>query len=574
MRLSSFSVENYRSITTARKVPLSQYSLLVGANNEGKSNILHALALGMDVLANWTSSTRRMPDGTVLRKPRFDYYRSSARYDWEIDFPVGKQKSSEKDKTTKITLEFILDDKEQQQFSNDIKSRLNGSLPIQITFAANGEASLLVQKPGRGQASLTKKSIRIAEFISKRLQFVYVPAIRTSHSASRIIQELVELRIASVEQNQRYQAALSTIEELQKPIFDEIEKSIKDSISRFLPNVKSVQLKPKREARAMALRREVEILVNDGNLTRLDRKGDGVQSLAALALMRQKDEKPEGVSRIIAIEEPESHLHPRAVHELRSVIEGLAADNQIVLTSHSPLFVKVQDISNTVIVKNSKAQCARSVAEIRDALGVRFSDNLQNARVVALVEGVDDVRSLSAITQHKSEILRMAIEQGVLIFDHLGGASSLGQKAAFYQASACQVQCFVDNDKAGRSAVDKAISSQAITIADVNMSTIPGWAESELEDLYDARIYKDEFLQKFGVDVGAKLKGAKNVKWSDRVKAIFIEAGKPWSDDVKNQTKWWLSEFAKENCANIVRESTSGALANFIAATELKVGAL
>ncbi|MGR3713740.1 MAG: AAA family ATPase [Shimia sp.] len=46
----SFSVENYRSITTARKIPLSDYSLLVGANNEGKSNILHALTLGMDAL--------------------------------------------------------------------------------------------------------------------------------------------------------------------------------------------------------------------------------------------------------------------------------------------------------------------------------------------------------------------------------------------------------------------------------------------------------------------------------------------------------------------------------------------
>ena len=53
MRLVSFSVSNFRSITTAKKVPLSNYSILVGANNEGKSNILNALAIAMGVLVEF-----------------------------------------------------------------------------------------------------------------------------------------------------------------------------------------------------------------------------------------------------------------------------------------------------------------------------------------------------------------------------------------------------------------------------------------------------------------------------------------------------------------------------------------
>jgi len=42
MRLIRFSVLNYRSITTAHKIEMSNLTVLVGKNNEGKSNILRA----------------------------------------------------------------------------------------------------------------------------------------------------------------------------------------------------------------------------------------------------------------------------------------------------------------------------------------------------------------------------------------------------------------------------------------------------------------------------------------------------------------------------------------------------
>lgn len=37
MRLIRFSVTNYRSITTAHKIQMSNMTVLVGKNNEGKS---------------------------------------------------------------------------------------------------------------------------------------------------------------------------------------------------------------------------------------------------------------------------------------------------------------------------------------------------------------------------------------------------------------------------------------------------------------------------------------------------------------------------------------------------------
>ena len=573
MKLVAFSVENYRSITTARKIPLSGYSLLVGANNEGKSNILHALALGMDALSNWVQLARRMPDGRIVRSSRslLGEQITNSRYDWKTDFPINKQGKSGATRVTKITFEFQFDEKEVDAFKAEIKSNLNGTIPILISFG-HDSTDLSVQKPGRGHATLNKKSSKIAEFVSSRIRFEYIPAIRTADSATRIISQLVERELRRIESNPEYIAALDKIEMLQKPIFDKLASTIQTTVSSFLPSVKSVSLVPQREARSRALRREVEVMVDDGSLTKLSRKGDGVQSLAALALMRHISEQhSEGISTIIAIEEPESHLHSRAIHELRTVIEELSRSNQIVLTSHSPLFVKINNLKNTVIVQNSKAKCAEHVSEVREALGVRFSDNLQNASLVLLVEGSDDIASLRAILVEKSPTIKKALAGGVITFDDLGGASSLSQKASFYQSSACQVQCFLDNDASGKLAVDKAIASRSLSISDINLCVVPGQDESELEDLYDVNVYQQAFLKEFGVDPKLRPVGKKGRKWSDVMERIFKESGKPWSPQIKASVKNWMAQYSSDNGNTIIRKETEKSLLAFIASVEGKL---
>lgn len=320
MKLVSFSVENFRSITAARKIPLTDYSLLIGANNEGKSNILHALSLAMNalILAHWK-------DKPVRPRPasRAAYY-WGLDYDWSRDFPITKQKRINDNSQTKISLEFQLDDNEIKTFKKQIKSNLNGTLPIAVSF--NREMfSFSVQKPGKGSTALNKKSQQIASFISQRIRFEYIPAIRTSKSAGQVINKLLDNELLSLEENPKYIEALNKIEELQKPIFDELAETIQKTISRFLPKVKDVRLESSREARRTALRREVAILVNDGRETNLGRKGDGIQSLVTLALMRHASEQSHtNSSTVIAIEEPECHLHSRAIHEVRSVIEELS----------------------------------------------------------------------------------------------------------------------------------------------------------------------------------------------------------------------------------------------------------
>nr|WP_254430556.1 MULTISPECIES: AAA family ATPase [unclassified Ruegeria] len=429
-----------------------------------------------------------------------------------------------------------------------------------------------VRKPGRGQATLTKKSTRIADFVSQRIRFEYIPAIRTAQSATKVISRLVERELYRLESDPEYAGAVRKIEELQQPVFDELANTIQTTVSNFLPGVKSVELKSRSESRFQSLRRDVEIIVDDGNLTKLHRKGDGVQSLVALALMRHGSEQnEEDVSTVIAIEEPESHLHPRAVHELRSVIETLARKNQVVLTSHSPLFVNPHDLRNTIIVKASKAAPASHVGEIREALGVRFSDNLENARLVLLVEGTDDAKVLKQVLFNRSPILQKALEAGTVTFDHLGSASGLRQKASFYRAGACLVQCFLDDDSAGQSATKRALDDKVLKLRDVNLCSVPHLDEAELEDLYDKSVYSSAFLAEFGVDPKRKPKGKVKQKWSNFIERLFKEAGKPWNESVKFEVKHWLAEFAAENSEKIINSKISGPIDSFISTAEEKL---
>jgi len=69
-----------------------------------------------------------------------------------------------------------------------------------------------------------------------------------------------------------------------------------------------VKIEVPESRRRVAIRRDFNVVIDDGTPTNLEYKGDGVKSLVALGLLKNKRAHP-GAS-IIAIEEPESHLHP------------------------------------------------------------------------------------------------------------------------------------------------------------------------------------------------------------------------------------------------------------------------
>ncbi len=565
MELVSFSVSNYRSITSAYKLPIRRPTVLIGPNNEGKSNILRALVASLQFLATL--------GGVRLRNDRItSVIRARDIYDWPRDFPVSLQAKSP-DGETVFDLEFRLSDTEVEQFRLDVKSNLNGTLPIQLRFGA-GETKLIVLKQGKGGTALTSKAQVIARFVARHIHFAYIPAVRTATSATQIVNDLVDRELSLIEAKPEYTAALSALAELQKPVLAQIAASIKTTLSEFLPNVKEVVVQISEDARYRALRRSCEIVIDDGTATALDKKGDGVQSLAALSLMKHASHSgSSGRSLVLAIEEPESHLHPRAIHQLREVLDELSTQHQVIVTTHCPLFVDRTNLRSNILVNNKRANPAKSVAELRDALGVRASDNLRNAEIALVVEGEEDRKTLAALLPTASKRIGTALQTGLIAIDTLGGGTNLSYKLGQLRETLCTCHSFLDYDKAGLTAAQKAETEGLAVPADITHAICPGLDESEFEDMLDESIYGEFIRNKYGASLASpKFKGKK--KWSDRLKAAFEHQGKVWSGKLEAQIKSEVAELVAANPIKALNAHKKGAFDGLVVALEGKLNAL
>lgn len=117
MQLTYFTVSNYRSITAAYRIDLKNVTVLVGKNNEGKSNLIKALDLAMKIL-HYVGITKRR----VI---------PARSYSWIEDFPISLQNNKKlKNKHTEFRLDFLLNDTEVAEFYNAVGSWINGELSI------------------------------------------------------------------------------------------------------------------------------------------------------------------------------------------------------------------------------------------------------------------------------------------------------------------------------------------------------------------------------------------------------------------------------------------------------------
>ena len=445
MQLIKFSVTNFRSITAAHKIDVSATTVLIGKNNAGKSNMLHALQVAMELLQEHARANSR----GLRRLYRDEDY----SYRWKRDFPILLQERKAVNQTI-LKLEFLLTDEEIIEFMQAIGSNLNGSLPLEIRIGKDNEPDIQLKKTGKNTKTLSKKSGKIADFIASRIYFNYIPAVRTDKEAIEIISRMLSQELRVLEKDENYLRALNVIQELQQPILNELSNNLEVPLKEFLPSIKGVKIEVPDSRRRIGLRRDFNLVIDDGTPTNLEYKGDGVKSLVALGLLKNKRAHP-GAS-IIAIEEPESHLHPGAIHQLNDIIHSLAEQNQVIITTHNPLFVDRRDIRSNIIISKGKATPARNVGGIRDLLGIKASDNLTHANFALVVEGAEDVISLKAILPNLSTKIGKHLKDNVLVIEPIGGAGNLSYKLSLLKTSLCETYTLLDNDEAGRTAYEKS----------------------------------------------------------------------------------------------------------------------
>lgn len=505
MKIVSFNIKNYRSIVEAPKINLNDYNVLLGKNNEGKSNIIRALSVCMNCINDF----RRFRYSI-----RSDYSLNNKIYSWEKDFPISLQNRKIGRKSI-FELELFLNDEELNEFNQFLKTRIkihNIIMKIEIGDDNKPEVSF----PTRGTNSLTKKKEQVLSFLSDKISFNYIPAIRTENHAIRLIKNNIARELETLNTNEEYINALDTIRKLQNEMLGAIGNNIKDELDEFLPKVNKVEIQIEDAYRIATSMSDINVYVNDGVLTNIENKGDGVKSLAVLAMLKNRSNIL-CESSFIAIDEPEAHLHPGAIDELASTLKELAKENQIIISTHNQAFINYLDLNNNIIVDSGKAKPAKSIVEIRNILGIKASDNMINARFVLLVEGKTDENVLTYVLSLKSERIKKALTNREFMILAVDSASKIDYSAAKYKRESCVCLAFIDNDDSGIKAAEKVIESKDIDPKNIFMSKCKGMNESEMEDMINPDIYKSDVLDIYGIDLNDS-KFRNNKKWSIRIK--------------------------------------------------------
>ena len=548
MQLVNFSVTNYRSITKAHKINLQNITVLVGRNNEGKSNILMALNVAMETMmqhANHANVHERL-------------------YDWQRDFPVQlQQRKNNLDSV--FRLNFRLNHDENTEFFRTTGIRSNEDIPIELKYGRDNRSKITV--PKKGSSSFNDKSEKVTAFICERIAINYIQAVRTEDMAMDVIHKLISTELSKLYDNEEYKSAEQTIYNLQEAVYNDIANRILAPLQEFLPQLTNVEIRSRgRRLVWRGFRNDVDVILNDGTPTSILYKGDGIKSLVSLAIL--KESKNEIGASIIAIEEPESHLHPEAIHSLVNVIKGISENHQVIITTHNPLFVQRNNISNNIIVDHGTAKPAKNIKEIRELLGVLPEDNLINASHVLVVEGEDDKIALNKILSSLSPTIKDALIKNKLVIQPLAGATNLNYELSRLRSYVCRYFVFLDADEAGYDAAEKAIEKGLLSESDVKYSICNGNNISEFEDCLKKDFYIEAIRNKFSVDLGVtSFRNSK--KWSDRVKAVFLSQGQRWTDTVEKKVKMEVAKLIPvEDADSVLDEHKRGSIDALVNALE------
>lgn len=556
MQLRTFYVKSYRSIIEGTIQNIGDYCVIVGPNNSGKSNLLRAVLVSLSIALD--GDFKR-----VRRNRQYSYAYTGDDYNWDRDIPTSLR--DEKDSSTifKLTFEFSQADKD--EFKEEFGINLSKSLQMKFElFKDKTEYNIIM--PGKAKKPMEEKIREIGLFIRRKLDYQYIPCVRSSEFTAEYFQRLIKKELMQLEQNPVYLECVEKIRSLQKPIVDSLEDRLTSSLKTFMPNINSVKLDANYQLydfsfisrKNYSYSSSAPINIDDGNLTSLDDKGDGVKSLTAISIVQSMSfEKAGGRALILCIEEPEAHLHPDAIHGLRNIILEITQKEgvQVIITTHSPLLADRNCVSNNVVVyDNHRIKCCETLSEVREVLGVRTTDNMA-AKKVVLVEGESDKRYLIALCKALDETLSAKLECGELEIVNVHSSTKMDYQIRLYNSQMISSMVLLDSDDSGFGSQKQLIDSKTKLPNEILMIKSTGMSKCELEDIVSFDQYFDLVREKFNIELDTKNFKKRDKPWSDRLKKAAEKSAGVFNEDVEASIK--------EMIADIVWQRNIDAIASY-----------
>lgn len=343
MTISSVRIRNFRGIRDL-SLDLDDVTVLIGENNSGKTSILDALKLCLRDLG-------------PRRRPVFD----------ALDFHLPDDQT-DPSTADPIQIDVRFSEQGNGQWGDELTGRLDRSSILQVDTDDRCHVHLNVtceyDRQDRDYKQdwgfldlkgdrLTNVGSGALALIQREVSYFYLTALRDAARHFDVRgqfwgpflrdSQLSDDKKAEIERKLR---EVNDLVVASHASFDQVQRGlrrIQEVVALAANDAVSIEAVPGRMFDMLA-KAQVHLGTTTGAKIPIGRHGEGTQSLAVLTLFSAFLQSQSEGTPILALEEPEAHLHPSAIRALWQLVSGFAGQ-KLISTNSGDLLAEI-DIQN------------------------------------------------------------------------------------------------------------------------------------------------------------------------------------------------------------------------------------
>jgi|TARA_B110000503_G_scaffold31119_1_gene50281 ABC-type branched-subunit amino acid transport system ATPase component len=425
MEIVKVDIANFRALELV-SVPLQQLSILLGENDVGKTSFLYAL--------------ENFFIGKKLTDPK-DWYKRNT------------------DNAIRITITF-------KGFPEDDTLipllKTDGTIVISKIFSHDTRPEIRAILDDQSAIAVAKPTLD-KWFSQESFHFIPVRrdlAVQFSMNKTAMLGKLLRARMRASVNAAGAEASLNQVRTVLQDAISEPRKSMQSFLREQLSN-DSIQLGFDDLEIDPTEGVKFSVTLSDDRVKSIDiqDRGAGTQNNLIIALFRLiADSNVEG-NFIFAMEEPENSLHPKAQRQLLNVIQEISASTQVIVTTHSPVFIDRSKFESNILLTRTlsgntiaKVFAESALAEVRTDLGIRASDALLKGggNCAVLVEGKTEEDGFPVFMEMMGQ---SEFELGIAIIN-MGGSDLIKTKNIIQLLKGYDIPCVVVLDRDAQKTAD------------------------------------------------------------------------------------------------------------------------